>query len=91
MNEFEIIKKYDDSEHSNKFSEHGTKTHLKIDGKYYVLSQAWPMDTGYEIMLFAADEKGEIEDFSDLWVTYDLEMSEAIEHLRNNPDCIGDD
>ena len=91
MSEFEIVKKYDDSEHSNNFSQHGTKTHLKIDGSYYVLSQAWPMDTGYEIMLFAADEEGEITDFSDLWVTYDLQMTEAIEYLRNNPDCIGDD
>ena len=60
------------------------RAHLKIDEKYYILSQAWPMDTKYEIMLFASDEEGKITSFSDLWVTYELQMDEAIEYLKQN-------
>ena len=88
MSEFKIIKQWDSSGDSNNFSKQGDKVHLKIGDKYYILSQAWPMDTGYEIMLFAADKDGEIESFSDLWVTYDLQMPDAIEYLKNNPDVI---
>ena len=60
----------------------GNKT--KIDGKYYILSEAWPMDTGYEIMLFAADGNEEIKSFSDVWVTYEEGMDKAIAELAEN-------
>ena len=89
MNKFEVKKLWDNSgQEMTVFSKTGMRAHLKIGDKYYILSQAWPMDTGYEIMLFAADEEGEIESFSDLWVTYDLQMDDAIQYLKNHPDVI---
>ena len=67
------------------------RAHLKIGDNHYILSEAWPRDTGYENMLFACDSKGEIEDYADLWVSYDLDFDKSIEYLKDNPEVIQDE
>lgn len=91
MTELKIIKKWDNSSSGNSFSRCGMRAHLQVGKKHYILSEAWPSDTGYENMLFACTEKGKIESFADLWVTHTMQFEEALEHLKNNPNEIGDE
>ena len=88
MTESKVIKKWNNSAASNPFSKCGMRAHIQVGEKHYVLSEAWPMDTGYENMLFAADETGQIESFADLWVSYDKQFEEALKYILENPNEI---
>ena len=71
---------------SNSFTSTGKRSLLKRKWKeeYFVLSEAYPIDTGHENMLFEGDKDGKIVSYSDLWSERNISHSEALKIVTNS-------
>jgi hypothetical protein len=67
------------------FTTLGSRSLLKTKGKeeYFVLSEAYPLDTGHENMLFRGDKEGNVLSYSDLWCKHHISHSDALTILTN--------
>jgi hypothetical protein len=59
----------------------GTAWHIEADGKHYAVSATVVPYSGPETMVFAANEKGKVVDWTDLAVVHSLNHEAAIEAL----------
>ena len=59
------------------------KSYIEYNGKHYYVSSCFTPDHGYETMIFLCDDKGNVLDWSDLYVEhYETEEEMNAGHER---------
>lgn len=64
----------------------GVAWHFEYEGRYYIASANDTLDHGPETMIFSADARGRVTDWTDLYVYDDINCEVAIFGFTTNID-----
>lgn len=69
------------------FTKLGKRALLIIDSRHYILSEAYPIDSKHEVMLFKSSDNGTVTDFTNLWsrqlISFEMGLAELENSVRN--------
>ena len=61
----------------------GDAWHVRKDGKYYIVSGVHAMFTGWEVLIFPSNEKGEVESWGEVGGGRGISHEEAIRQIED--------